>query len=118
MYSDVVPNRNSPPAILLREARRQGKKIVKVTLANLSHLPPERIDILRRALKGALDGLAFGRTPAALEVTVSEVMHDLDRLCLQHQWLAPEVRLARLPQPTAAQGEYLKALGLHLPEAV
>jgi hypothetical protein len=67
MYIDVVPNRNSPPAILLREARRQGKKIVKVTLANLSHLPPERIDILRRVLKGELDGLAFGKTPAALE---------------------------------------------------
>jgi hypothetical protein len=55
---------------------------------------------------------------ADLEVTVSEVMHDLDRLRLQHQWLAPEVRLARLPQPAAAQREYLQALGLHLPEAV
>lgn len=67
MYIDVVPNRNSPPAILLRETRRQGKKIVKVTLANLSHLPPQRIDILRRALKGELDALAFCKTPAALE---------------------------------------------------
>jgi transposase len=65
MYIDIVPNRNSPPAILLREARRQGKKIVKVTLANLSHLPPQRIDILRRALKGELDELAFCTTPAA-----------------------------------------------------
>ena len=63
MYIDVVPNRNSPPAILLREARREGKKVVKVTLANLSHLPPGRIDILRRALKGELDGLAFVRYP-------------------------------------------------------
>jgi len=67
MYIDIVPNRNSPPAILLREARRQGKRIVKVTLANLSHLPPQRIDILRRALKGELDDLAFCKTPAALE---------------------------------------------------
>lgn len=67
MYIDVVPNRNSPPAILLREARRQGKKIVKVTLANLSHLSPQRIDVLRRALKGELDGLAFCQTPAAFE---------------------------------------------------
>jgi transposase len=67
MYIDVVPNRNSPPAILLREARRQGKRIVKVTLANLSHLPPQRIDILRRTLKGELDDLAFCKTPAALE---------------------------------------------------
>ena len=36
MYIDIVPNRNSPPAILLRESIRQGKKIVKRTLANLS----------------------------------------------------------------------------------
>ena len=42
MYINVVPNRNSPPAILLREARRQGQRIVKVTLANLSHLPPPK----------------------------------------------------------------------------
>jgi len=33
--------------------------MVKVTLANLFHLSPQRIDILRRALKGELDGLAF-----------------------------------------------------------
>jgi transposase len=67
MFIDIVPNRNSPPAILLRETRRQGKKIVKVTLANLSSLPPQRIDILRRVLKGELDAFAYGKTPAALE---------------------------------------------------
>lgn len=55
MYIDVVPNRNSPPAILLREARRQGKRVIKVTLAHLCPLPPPRLDILRRALKGELD---------------------------------------------------------------
>jgi len=71
MYIDVVPNRNSPPAILLRETRRQGKKIVKVTLANLSHLSPQRIDILRRALKGELDELAFCKSPAAFEQGLS-----------------------------------------------
>lgn len=36
MYIDTVPNRNSPPAVLLRESSRQGHKIVKRTLANLS----------------------------------------------------------------------------------
>ena len=45
-------------------------------------------------------------------------MHDLDRICLQHQWLTPEVRLARLPQPTAAQREILPALEINLPEAI
>lgn len=52
MYIDVVPNRNSPPAILLRETQRNGKKAVKTTLANLSALPPEAIAALRIILKG------------------------------------------------------------------
>ena len=52
MYIDTVPNRNSPPAILLRQARREGRKIVKETLANLSCLPPEAVEALRLALKG------------------------------------------------------------------
>jgi transposase len=52
MYVEVVPNRSSPPAILLRSAARQGRKIVKQTLANLSHWPPAQVDLLRRVLKG------------------------------------------------------------------
>ena len=52
MYVETVPNRNSPPAILLRSASRQGKRIVKHTLANLSHWPPAQVDLLRRVLKG------------------------------------------------------------------
>jgi len=41
MYIDIVPNRKSPPAVLLREAYREGKKVRKRTLANLSKLPTE-----------------------------------------------------------------------------
>jgi transposase len=52
MYIDTVPNRNSPPAVLLRESSRLGKKIVKRTLANLSDWPAAQIDSLRRVLKG------------------------------------------------------------------
>lgn len=52
MYIDVVPNRKSPPAILLRETRREGKRTTKTTLANLSALPPEAIAALRVILKG------------------------------------------------------------------
>ena len=52
MYIDVVPNRNSPPAILLRESRRVGGKVVKTTLANLSRCPPGAVEALRRALRG------------------------------------------------------------------
>jgi transposase len=51
MYVDVVPNRNSPPAVLLREALREGKKTRKRTLANISHWPPEQVESLRRVLR-------------------------------------------------------------------
>jgi hypothetical protein len=52
MYIDIVPNRSSPPAVLLRESTREGGKIHKRTLANLSALPADAIEVLRRALKG------------------------------------------------------------------
>ena len=52
MYIDFVPNRNSPPAALLRESVRVGRRTVKRTLANLSALPPEALAVLGIALKG------------------------------------------------------------------
>lgn len=58
MYVAIIPNRNSPPAILLREGYREGNQVKTRTLANLSHWQPARIEALRRALKGELDGLA------------------------------------------------------------
>ena len=52
MYIDTVPNRGSPPAILLRESSREAGKIRKRTLANLSSWPPAQIEALRRVLRG------------------------------------------------------------------
>ena len=52
MYITRVPNRNSPPAVLLRESYRENGKVKSRTLANLSKLPAESIDVLRRSLKG------------------------------------------------------------------
>jgi transposase len=51
MYIETVPNRNSPPAILLREGWREGGKTRKRTLANLSHWPKPKIETLRRLLR-------------------------------------------------------------------
>ncbi len=51
MYIETVPNRNSPPAILLREGWREDGKIKKRTLANLSKWPKTKIDTLRRVLR-------------------------------------------------------------------
>ena len=50
MYVETVPNRNSRPAILLREGWREGKQVRKRTLANLSDWPQPKIDALRRLL--------------------------------------------------------------------
>jgi transposase len=52
MYIEVVPNRNSRPAILLREGWREGKKVCKRTIANLTDWPAQKVDALRRVLKG------------------------------------------------------------------
>lgn len=53
MYIEVVPNRHSRPAVLLREGKREGKKVVKRTLANLTDWPKDRVEALRAVLKGA-----------------------------------------------------------------
>ncbi len=51
MYIATVPNRSSPPAILLRESYREGKKVKSRTLANLSHWPERKVENLRRVLR-------------------------------------------------------------------
>ena len=52
IYIESVPNRNSPPAILLRESYRDAGKIKKRTIANLSDWPTEIVEGLRTLLKG------------------------------------------------------------------
>jgi len=52
MFIDIVPNRGSPPAVLLRESYREGKKVKKRTLANLSQLDGEQIAAMRAVLAG------------------------------------------------------------------
>ena len=52
MYIEAVPNRNSPPAILLRESYRENGKVRKRTLCNLSDWPAAHIEGLRGVLRG------------------------------------------------------------------
>ena len=52
MYVATVPNRSSPPAILLRESYRQNGKVLNRTLANLSDWPAEKVQSLRAVLRG------------------------------------------------------------------
>ena len=52
MHIHIVPNRKASPTILLRESYREGRKVKKWTLANLSSLPMAQIEIIRTALNG------------------------------------------------------------------
>ena len=54
MYVATVPNRNSPPAILLRESYRLDGKVKTRTIANITHPAPHQVDALRLASSGSL----------------------------------------------------------------
>lgn len=56
MYVARIPNRKSPPAILLRESYREGGKVRTRTIANLTNWAPERIAAMERLVKGEFDG--------------------------------------------------------------
>src|SRR3954464_14535568 len=66
MYIQAIPNRGSPPAILLRESYREGGKVKKRTLCNLTHWPPHLLDGFKALLKGG----TVIPTPASPEVFV------------------------------------------------
>ncbi len=68
MYVARVPNRGSPPAILLRESYRQDGKVKNRTLANLSRWPQPKVEALTRVLKGLPTG---GDLSEAFEITRS-----------------------------------------------
>ena len=87
MYIESVPNRNSPPAVLLRESYRQHGKVQKRTLLNLSHWPPALVAGLRVLLKG---GTAVPRLDEAFDIVrsrshgaVAAVLGTLQRLGIE-----------------------------------
>ena len=90
MYIDIVPNRNSPPAVLLRESYREGKKVLKRTIANLSEVPRNIVEGLRILLRGGAavehfaeierrEGLDFG-LQRATHLSVALAPAHLERL--------------------------------------
>jgi transposase len=68
MYIERVPNRNSPPAVLLREAWREGKRIRKRTIANLTQWPSEKVEALGRLLRN--EPLISAREAFIIERTI------------------------------------------------
>lgn len=111
MYIESVPNRDSPPCILLRESCRQGRKVRKRTLANLTQWPPKVVAGLRALLKGgkvSLDGGGFeierslphGHVAAVLGVLRDIGLHKIiaPRRCRQRD-LAVAMIVARIIDP-------------------
>ncbi len=90
MYIESVPNRKSPPCILLREDHREGRKVVKRTLANLTQWPKHVVAGLRVLIKGGavadLEG-GFTITRSLPHGHVVAVLSVLKRLGL-HQLIA------------------------------
>jgi hypothetical protein len=87
MYVARVPNRGSPPAVLLRESYREGGRVRNRTLANLSGWPGAKVDALARVLKGqqpaaALEG-AFAVTRSLPHGHVAAVLGTLRELGLE-----------------------------------
>ncbi len=111
-HVDVIPNRNSPPAILFREAKREGKRIRRTTLANLSKLPPEIVNGIRALLKGGQVYRPLGKSLAirralphghvaallglARQLGLERILH---RQRSRHRDLALAAILSRVLQP-------------------
>ena len=85
MYIATVPNRNSPPAILLRESYREDGKVRTRTLANLSKLPPQALEALRHTLKGEVlvpagDAFEIVEGGSRCHGHIAAVLHGMKRL--------------------------------------
>src|SRR3972149_2039753 len=86
MYIDIVPNHGSRPTVLLRESVREGTKVHKRTLANLSALSMPQVESIRRVLKGEnLVAVAerFEIVASALHGHVEAVRTTMKRLGLE-----------------------------------
>src|SRR5437899_4759927 len=137
MYVAVIPNRGSPPAILLRESYREAGKTKNRTLANLSGWPAERIEQLRAVLRGdkllpaaeaveIVRALPHGHVLAALGtarcIALDTVLprrapqrrRDLALALIVARLLEPAAKLAtaRMLDPTTASHSLGEMLGL------
>jgi hypothetical protein len=91
MHVDIVPNRNSPPCVLLRETYRENGQIKHRTLKNLSDMAPERIMAIKRACQGGLDHVAS----AGWEDACTEQGPQFGALFLAYQ-VAKEIGLVKV----------------------
>ena len=103
MYVESVPNRNSPPAILLRESYREAGKVKKRTLANLSDWPAQLVEHFKVLLRG---GVAVADAAQLLTVErslphghVAAVLGSRERARSSSTWAPRRYRCARCCWP-------------------
>src|SRR5258708_4287669 len=114
MYVATVPNRNSPPAILLRESFRLAGKVKTRTVANISHLPSHQIEALRLALSGSLPAVGLSFPDSFLISRALPHGHVCAVLCslrsLQRHTVAAEVSAGKpgAPKPVAAKANKIR----------
>src|SRR3990167_4885390 len=80
MYITAIPNRGSPPAILLRESYREGGQVKTRTIANLSHWPPDKIAALQAVLRGESVAPSFAIVESQQHGHVQAVLAAMKRL--------------------------------------
>jgi len=112
MFIATIPNRNSPPAILLREGYREGGKVKTRTLANLSGLPPEKIEALKAALRGetvGADPVIESTLPHGHVLAVTGMIHKLglDKLLFGKRHRMRELSLAMVAARVIEPGSKL-----------
>ena len=93
MHIHIVPNRGSPPTVLLRESYREGSKVGKRTLANLSNLSAAQIEAIRAALRGE----AWQPVAQCFEITASRLHGPVQAVALTMQRLGFAALIASKP---------------------
>ena len=88
MYIETVPNRNSRPAVLLREGWREGPRTRKRTLANLTDWPAAQVQALRAVLKGDYQLLAPPPASASSAPALMATSPPLWAPCAGSDWSA------------------------------
>lgn len=95
MHINIIPNRGSSPTVLLRESFREGSKVCKRTLANLSALSAAQIQMIRGALRGDM----LQPVEQTFEVIASPAHGHVQAVCLAMQRLGFASVLASKPSP-------------------
>jgi hypothetical protein len=97
MYVATIPNRNSPPAILLRESYREGGRVRNRTLANLSHWPAAKIEALRALLRGRPGAASAPALAQSFEIIASRAHGQVQAVALALQRLGLASLIAAKP---------------------